>query len=675
MLLTKPLVKTKKYLSFLKQRGFILSILILGIFTFYTLKINSSIKAVTMDYQQLTIKNFDRAYPSTVNSKRSGSFSETSTWGGKVPGPNDNVLIKSGHIVTVDKDQKIDIKSLKVEGTLSIEQPQSTSLDTLAILIHGKLNVGTVNKPFNGNFRFSIKKQIGPQSPKPTGIFVNGTLFINSQFAKVAQPEDQIFEYLNNQTRQVSFLSENGGEINLLKKGVLQVDGASFVNLADSRTKTPANLFIIENTQSKSLIKNSYFKTKQGAALYLEKSSDMEFSNNIFECEEGICINFSTGKETNNEFKDNLVVSLNQADSGLVYHNPYNHLTNNKFQGFKSGLRLELIDTTQILPNNEGVNPFQYPFGKTDNNVFIDNNIGFYVGHPNQEAYRYKPSETLLIKNLAFINNKIGFKAAFEGGVFESFLFRDNEIALDFNSSATTVSQSSFVTHSPNLKEKNIYGVLLKGSDNKFTDLNFENYTSGQSAAYTITDDKATYLNPTNQVKSNTFVNSREFYFPPKQMPVAIEFEDKFAANNWALLSSKCEDKLNWNGRLCEGKPVQINILNGSTSELKIIRLDTNVSDTLIQNEYNKQSIFKFIGVAKNTYQLISGNQNGFSINYLSHFPVDIKFAFESSPKVLLNNQIYAPFSDGEENWIYDETKKEVTLHLRFTGDYQIQTY
>ena len=79
----------------------------------------------------------------TIGSVRSGEWSDPSTWGGKVPQPEDTPLIKTGHTVVFDVS-KATVEGVNVNagGVLQFDASKSVSLEsTKNIIIQGKLQM------------------------------------------------------------------------------------------------------------------------------------------------------------------------------------------------------------------------------------------------------------------------------------------------------------------------------------------------------------------------------------------------------------------------------------------------------------------------------------------------------------------------------------------------------
>lgn len=88
--------------------------------------------------------NFD-LHAATIKSKQSGNWIAAATWiGGVVPGPNDDVVIQSGHSVVRDAALTFQ-KKLAIDGTLTFSGANNVSFTSFAQVILGASGAVSVN--------------------------------------------------------------------------------------------------------------------------------------------------------------------------------------------------------------------------------------------------------------------------------------------------------------------------------------------------------------------------------------------------------------------------------------------------------------------------------------------------------------------------------------------------
>ncbi|MBE9062339.1 PKD domain-containing protein [cf. Phormidesmis sp. LEGE 11477] len=95
----------------------------------------------------------------THKAVRSGSWFSPNTWAGKkVPDNNANVMIADGVKVTYDKESDVQLKTVRVDGTLTFARNADTKMvvDTLINMPSGTLSIGTKNNPIQSNKTASI---------------------------------------------------------------------------------------------------------------------------------------------------------------------------------------------------------------------------------------------------------------------------------------------------------------------------------------------------------------------------------------------------------------------------------------------------------------------------------------------------------------------------------------
>jgi len=85
---------------------------------------------------------------------KSGAWSDSSTWeGGRIPGNNAKVLIKTGVEVVYDLESNARLKTVRIDGTLSFAPDQNTKMvvDTLVNAPGGTLNIGSEHQPIHSD--------------------------------------------------------------------------------------------------------------------------------------------------------------------------------------------------------------------------------------------------------------------------------------------------------------------------------------------------------------------------------------------------------------------------------------------------------------------------------------------------------------------------------------------
>ncbi len=92
----------------------------------------------------------------TVTTKKSGNWSDPSTWGGKVPGNTDTPLIVSGHSVICDIDAEIAGLNIEAGATLKFSDNQSASIQsTKNIVVNGLLEMTPSSASVNHLIQFT----------------------------------------------------------------------------------------------------------------------------------------------------------------------------------------------------------------------------------------------------------------------------------------------------------------------------------------------------------------------------------------------------------------------------------------------------------------------------------------------------------------------------------------
>jgi hypothetical protein len=111
----------------------------------------------------------------TLTAQQSGNWSDTATWGGKLPGNGDNVWIPNGITVTVDGQEPGALRSILDNGVLTFAPDRNTSLLVNTVVVgtddnptglpQGELDIGTASAPILPQYTASLTfADLGPRS-------------------------------------------------------------------------------------------------------------------------------------------------------------------------------------------------------------------------------------------------------------------------------------------------------------------------------------------------------------------------------------------------------------------------------------------------------------------------------------------------------------------------------
>ncbi|HEY4727446.1 MAG TPA: G8 domain-containing protein, partial [Actinomycetes bacterium] len=90
-----------------------------------------------------------------VAAAASGAWSDPGTWGGSVPGPQDEVTIASGRTVTVDRDARARSVHVADGGTLAFAEDRSATLELHGnLVVEGTLEMVAPNPNVHQTVRF-----------------------------------------------------------------------------------------------------------------------------------------------------------------------------------------------------------------------------------------------------------------------------------------------------------------------------------------------------------------------------------------------------------------------------------------------------------------------------------------------------------------------------------------
>lgn len=687
------------------QQNFILSFFFILGLSLFTLNQNFQQFPKISDGEKL-IRDFDKNYPITASTKRSGSFFDPLTWGGQLPTSKDNLLIKANHIVTIDRSQTVVINSLKIKGKLQAMDAFEGKQTFRAILNEGEFIVTRTSPskvPISLVFTSLAdhSKQSQTNRKPPLGLFNLGLISISSDSENIDPA--QSLETLKLKT---ALLFESDSEFINFPQATLKISGVDLSNFPDApeikKVQLPALsgpetlyqtpsyqdwhknksikekslLKILNQPNSGSTIKNSFFRCAQKNCLLLAGSTDLEILNNVFAPTKASGIVLLTGKETNNKIIGNQLVGNDTTDQvGFYYRNPANDVEDNSFSGFGVGLALDLIDNSKEVPPRESIDAFQFKFGKFNENRAERNFIGFFLGSSRPEYPQYQAQENTTFKGIKASSNVIGMELAIDSANFQALDFSQNLVGIKLLGNSNSFIGSKFTA---NLDETYLgafdsYAILISGDSNAFDQFLASGFSLNNSSAVSFLRGDQRFIEPDNRFTNVNFQNSREFFFPNRGSFNTLILDNNFASSEELFLTKNCQAQTSWRGSLCLGHPTKFYFTNGSVSQIDLRRLDTNVSISLEQKAFNQQGVFKYVGTENTNYEMASQNNANFGVNYQSEKPAILKFKAESPPSIILNGEIYAPFSDGVENWQFDEVGKTVNLILREAGNYRVQ--
>jgi hypothetical protein len=108
---------------------------------------------ITMASDMAHMMDLVPAAQATITAVQSGNWSDTNTWGGKLPAANDNVYIPQGLAVTFDEAITPALNWVRDDGTLTFSTTQSTELlaATVVVAQTGTLNIGTADQPIDSS--------------------------------------------------------------------------------------------------------------------------------------------------------------------------------------------------------------------------------------------------------------------------------------------------------------------------------------------------------------------------------------------------------------------------------------------------------------------------------------------------------------------------------------------
>ena len=115
----------------------------------------------------------------TIRSINSGSWSDTATWGGRLPVEGDKVIISNGTSVTYDLQSSPVLSKIMVQGKLDFIRTKSTSITfgNMTIDRSGYLEIGTSNNPIPSGIKTTV--QLAATQEGGAGIDVMGHLEIH----------------------------------------------------------------------------------------------------------------------------------------------------------------------------------------------------------------------------------------------------------------------------------------------------------------------------------------------------------------------------------------------------------------------------------------------------------------------------------------------------------------
>ncbi len=147
----------------------IIGCLIIGVFSVIKLKAQTAVQV---------------AGTPTVTASQSGNWSESSTWGGSLPGDDDRVLIPSGITVTVDGMVSQEFKSIRIakDGKLQYATEVNTELRTEYLVSEagGVFEIGTSSNKVAANVNASLvfAERGGTTKSEDPSRFVPGAVFM-----------------------------------------------------------------------------------------------------------------------------------------------------------------------------------------------------------------------------------------------------------------------------------------------------------------------------------------------------------------------------------------------------------------------------------------------------------------------------------------------------------------
>ncbi len=106
---------------------------------------------LAIQYSPLGTARSELATPNSnsITSVKSGSWSDSATWGGSTPGAGTSIVITGGNTVAYDLSSSPNYGPITVSGSLVFSHSASTSMSTTAITVgpNGYVEVGTASRP------------------------------------------------------------------------------------------------------------------------------------------------------------------------------------------------------------------------------------------------------------------------------------------------------------------------------------------------------------------------------------------------------------------------------------------------------------------------------------------------------------------------------------------------